>query len=134
MLTFLPCLDADEMAAARRRELKISRSVAAALGRSAVEVAEAGAYTNGQGRTVDWSADVQAAVANKISLPPDAILPDVPDGGYPQTRVQVSNETTLGAARRLSNERFRPVALPICQRSCHLNGLRGDQRALPRRA
>ncbi|WP_432414858.1 prolipoprotein diacylglyceryl transferase family protein [Chromohalobacter israelensis] len=28
-----------------------------------------------------------------------------------------------------------PLAdLPICQRSCHPNGLRGDQRALPRRA
>lgn len=29
---------------------------------------------------------------------------------------------------------YKSDADPICQRSCHPNGLRGDQRALPRRA
>ena len=33
------------------------------------------------------------------------------------------------AARRLLSD-----SIPICQRSCHLNGLRGDQRALFHRA
>ncbi|WP_221766122.1 hypothetical protein, partial [Halomonas nitroreducens] len=54
--------------------------------------------------------------------------------------------TRADARRLLVRYHFRPAPLatvirrlgtiqfPICQRSCHLNGLRGDQHALPRRA
>jgi hypothetical protein len=39
-LCIFPCLDSEQMAASRRRELNISRDVAAALGRSSVEAVE----------------------------------------------------------------------------------------------
>jgi uncharacterized protein (TIGR02452 family) len=91
MLRILPCLDSDELASARRRELDISPDAAARLGRSAVEAA--------RGRST------------RVSIPPDAPLPDHDPGEYAETKVQVANETTLGAARRLVDAGSRPLAL-----------------------
>jgi len=71
----LPCLDSDELAAARRRELDIPRDVARVLGRSAVAAARAGRYRLDDGREVEWADAVRAAVAAKVSIPPDARLP-----------------------------------------------------------
>jgi len=48
-LNLLPCRDSEEMAAARRQELNISRDVAAALGRSAVAAAREGRYVTAAG-------------------------------------------------------------------------------------
>lgn len=53
ILTLLPCLDTDEMAAARKHELRIPRNVAAELGQLAAEAAKAGYYTDPHGRRVD---------------------------------------------------------------------------------
>ncbi|HXE80840.1 MAG TPA: TIGR02452 family protein [Vicinamibacterales bacterium] len=110
-LLVLPCLDSDEMAASRRRELDIPRDVAAELGRSAVKAAEDGFYVTRDGRTIDWRDAVEAARKAKRSIPPDAVLPRPAPRAFPETRVQVTNETTLGAARRLANAGHRPLAL-----------------------
>jgi len=107
----LPSLDSDEMAASRRRELDIPRSRAAELGRSAVEAAARGFYLNGDGVKVDWSRYVQAACSAKKSIPPDADLPESDSNAFEETRVQVSNETTLGAARRLVESGLKTLAL-----------------------
>ena len=45
-LRILPCLDSDELAAARRQELGLPRETAADLGRSAVDAACNGYYVN----------------------------------------------------------------------------------------
>ncbi len=111
MLKILPCLGSEEMAMARKRELDISRSVAAELGRSAVEAVEKGYYVCQGGKKVDWSRYVQAACTNKVSVPPDAALPERESTPFPETRVQVTNETTLGAARRLVDSGWKPAAL-----------------------
>lgn len=111
MLTLLPCLDSPELADARRRELQIPRSVAAELDRSAVEAAERGCYTDASGRTVDWSREVRAALSGKRSLPPDEALPPPAPASFPETRIQVTNETTLGASRRLLERGLAPLAL-----------------------
>jgi len=99
MLEVLPCLDCEEIAHTRRRELEISREAAAALGNSAGEAAAKGYYACG-GKRVDWGDLVRSARARKASLPPDTPLPDCAGNSYPKTRVQIANKTTLAASRR----------------------------------
>ena len=111
MLVPMPCLDSEEMAAARKRELNIPRDRAAWLGHTAVEAIDRGYYVTEDGSRVDWSQMVEAARARKVSIPPEAPLPQPAPQRFKETRVQVTNETTLRAARRLVEEGLRPVAL-----------------------
>ncbi|WP_299428074.1 TIGR02452 family protein [uncultured Meiothermus sp.] len=110
-LHILPCLDSEQMAASRRQELNIPRDVAAALGRSAVEAAHAGRYITKAGQEVVWRDAVQAACAAKLSIRPDATLSSNQRIAFAETRVQVTNETTLGASQRLVECGLRPLAL-----------------------
>ena len=107
----LSCPDSPALAESRRRELDISRESATRLGQSAVAAATAGVYKNSAGVEVDFRAAVQAACAAKVSIPPDALLPARIAAAFPVTEIQVANETTLGAARRLVAEGRRPLAL-----------------------
>jgi uncharacterized protein (TIGR02452 family) len=111
MPILLPCLDSNDRAARCRDLLSIDRDRAALLGRSAVAAADQGRYRTGDGGSVDWSAAVEHARAAKLSIPPDAILPPRPATAGAQTRVQVANETTLEAARRLVDQGLRVLAL-----------------------
>lgn len=128
-LHLLPPLDSAAMAAARRQELDIPRDVAASLGRSAVEAAHRGYYVTPTGRRVDWRDAVQAACARKVSIPPDAPLPRREGDAFPETRVQVSNETTLGAAFRLVERGLRPLALNFANGIHAGGGFRSGARA-----
>jgi uncharacterized protein (TIGR02452 family) len=110
-LHILPCLDSEQMAVSRRQELNIPRDVAAALGRSAVEAAREGHYVTKAGTKVIWRDAVQAACAAKRSIAPDARLPSHERIAFAETRVQVTNETTLGASRRLVERGLRSLAL-----------------------
>jgi len=110
-LSPLTVADSAPMAEARRRELDVPRERAAALGQSALEAARTGRYTDAQGRVVDWHAAVGRAVAARRSIPPEETLPDSPSRPYAETRVTVANETTLGAARRLTTAGLRPLSL-----------------------
>lgn len=111
ILKIRPCLDSDEMAEKRREELSISRHDAAQLGLTAVEACQNGYYLNREGDKVDWSGQVQAACLAKISIPPDEQLPTNAQTFFEETHIQVANETTLQAARRLVNDGERPLAL-----------------------
>ena len=75
MLKILPCLDSDEIAAARRQDLDIPRNRAAALGKSAVQATDIGHYASDDGVKVDWARYVRDASSAKVSIPPDANLP-----------------------------------------------------------
>ena len=110
-LHVLSCLDSEQMAAARRQELNIPREVAAALGRSAVKASRNGFYLTKDGQEVVWRDAVRAACAAKRSIAPNAALPRSESSPFMQTRVQVTNETTLGASRRLVEYGRRPFAL-----------------------
>lgn len=101
-LKVLPCLDSEERGLALKRILDIPGWRAAELGRTALEAARNGFYLTPEGRKVAWGNLVQAAIAAKISIPPEAELPSAPHPSFPQTEVQVANETTLEAGLRLS--------------------------------
>ena len=96
-----------------RRDAGVGRgaALAAALGRSAVEAARAGFYVTKAGQEVVWRDAVQAACAAKQSIAPDATLPSNERIAFTETRVQVTNETTLGASLRLVDRGLRPLAL-----------------------
>ena len=88
------------------------------------------------GESVDWGAAVTQAVAAKCSLPPGAPLPEPGAVRYPETRVQVANETTLVAARRLTDASDRVLALNFAN-GIHpgggfLNGARAQEEVLCR--
>lgn len=110
-LHLLPCLDSHQMAASRSQELDIPMDVGAALGRSALDASRNGFYVTRDGREVVWRDVVQTSWAGKRSIAPDEVLPDVQLRAFPQTRVQVTNETTLGASRRLVDSGLKPLAL-----------------------
>ncbi len=109
-LRILPCLDFDELAAQRRSELALRPELAESLGRSAVEAIELGYYLTYNSR-VDWSDAVRATCESKVSLAPEAELPTCRTSPFAEATVQVTNETTQGASRRLVGEWKRPVAL-----------------------
>ena len=107
----LPCLDSDEMAASRRQELDVPSHAAADLGRSAVDAAQEGHYVNQSGYTVDWSSISEAACSAKVSIAPDHPLPTPEPVSFAETRIQVTNETTLLASHRLLERGQKPLAL-----------------------
>jgi uncharacterized protein (TIGR02452 family) len=110
-LHMLPCLDSAQMAASRQQELHIPKGMAAGLGRSAVDAVRAGVYVTQDGQTITMRAAVNAACAAKQSIDPSARLPRPAHSVCPVTRVQITNETTLGASRRLVERGLRPLAL-----------------------
>lgn len=110
-LVCLPCLDDAERADALRRRLHVDPPTAARLGRTAVELARAGHYTRADGARVELAEAVRLAIAARRSVPPDAALPSPPAPRFARTEVQVVQETTLEAARRLQREGREVLAL-----------------------
>jgi uncharacterized protein (TIGR02452 family) len=125
----LPCLDSKQMAASRQLELNIPRDVAAALGRSAVEAAREGFYITKTGQRVIWRDAVQAACAAKVSVHPDATLQSNERIAFTETKIQVTNETTLGASRRLVESGLQPLALNFANGIQPGGGFLGGARA-----
>lgn len=89
---------------------QIPRSLAAQYGQEAVQIIRQGAYRAPSGQMVNVADLIEHAVQGTVSYPPDRPLPQTHIGPY-QTRIEVANETTLAAARRLLASGQHPVAL-----------------------
>jgi uncharacterized protein (TIGR02452 family) len=123
------CLDSPELAEQCRRALDIPRIEAIRLGMKAMEVVEAGYYTNEDGAPVDIRAMVQHAIAAKRSIPPDAPLPEPSPLRTYRTTVQVANETTFGAVLGLVPPGERALALNFANGIHPGGGFLGGSRA-----
>lgn len=88
----------------------ISREIAARYGREAAAIGERGHYQAPSGQVVDIQAQVERAVRSTTAYPPGAELKMRGSGRY-ETAIQVMNETTLSAARRLIRQGLKTVAL-----------------------
>jgi len=64
-----------------------------------------------------------------LSIPPTAALPIPGQVIFAETRVQITNETTLGAARRFVSEGLRPLALNFANGAFPGGGFLGGARA-----
>ncbi len=109
-LKILACLDSHELADARRAELNISRDMATYHSREVIRAVESGSYETTSGR-VDWKRAVVDAMLAKVSIPPWQVLPPSHQEGFELTKIQVSNETTIGAILRLNEQGLRPLSL-----------------------
>lgn len=106
----LPCLDSDDLAAQMRSDLALRPELAESLGRSAVEAIELGYYLTNEGK-VEWGEAVRSACESKVSIASETELPTRGSSPFAETIVQVANETTLGASKRLVDGGKRPLAL-----------------------
>ncbi|MFM7114911.1 MAG: TIGR02452 family protein, partial [Planctomycetota bacterium] len=102
-----------ELATLWNSVLNISRFGAMRLGQSALEATLVGHYLHPSAGKVSWKNLVEQAVSAKISISPDAALPSVIRNTPNTTLVQVRNETTLVAGKRLHDQGVRPLALNL---------------------
>lgn len=119
-----------------RVELDIPRVRASMLGQTALEAANLGYYLNRHGQRVEWSDLVEACSYKKESIKPEDLLPPQSAVRHSYTQVQVCNETTLRASRRLVDNGHRPLALNFAN-GVHpgggfLNGARAQEEVLCR--
>ncbi|XZE54583.1 TIGR02452 family protein [Planctomycetaceae bacterium SH139] len=110
-LEFLPCLDSEEMASARKSELLLGGDLAIYHSRIVVHAVTEGFYENEKNARVDWGEQVIEACVAKRTIPPWQPLPSTSREPFDRTRVQVSNETTFAVARRLQQDGHRPLSL-----------------------
>lgn len=102
--------DGDDAAASNRRALCVDRHLAAGLGSETLRAIREGGYLLPDGCRVDWSESVAAAIAAKVTIPPEANLPGG-GGNLASTSLAVANETTLNAAKQLVSQGEKPLVL-----------------------
>ena len=125
---FLPTLDDAERADARRRELFISYERSLALAQETLAIVNAGGYRTSSGQNVPIADAVRSACRSRVSIPPDAALPAVSSSRFEEMRIQVANETTTGAARRLLGQ-HRTIVLNFANGLVPGGGFAGGARA-----
>jgi uncharacterized protein (TIGR02452 family) len=93
-----------------QHHLRLPRWRARELGQEAVRIMDAGGYEAPSGQWVDISAEIVAAKLNTTSYPPDR--PARFESARSESNlIEVENETTLSAGRRLISDGFDPAVL-----------------------
>ena len=110
-LIVFDCLDSDVLAEARKQELNISREFAIYRSRLIKSAVEVGVYQNASGSNVEWHDEIITACLTKRSIPPWQELPSLTAPAFEFTRVQITNETSLGAAIRMRDQGLSPLVL-----------------------
>jgi uncharacterized protein (TIGR02452 family) len=108
--------------------MTLSRSRAAEFGRETVAILKAGVYTARNGMVVAVGEQVRRAVAGTVSYPHDEPVPRF-DAASHNTRIEVTNESTLAVACRLVEAGQRPVALNFASAKHPGGGFLGGARA-----
>jgi uncharacterized protein (TIGR02452 family) len=68
-------------------------------------------YTHPNGTSLNLKPEIDRALRSKVSIPPTQKLPLIPDTPQVETRISVTEETTLQASHRLFIEEEMPLAL-----------------------